>query len=242
MGGPGSRNALCAVTAAGRWHPRGISADDTIATRTRKPEPGGIVLPDVASEGGVSGFPNSIDRYRIVRRIGSGGMGSVFEAVDPSLDRHVAIKLLHGDADPESIEAKRLLREARALAQLDHPNIVEVYGAGMDAGRVWLAMELVDGQTLKEWMLANPPGSAAQCNEALALLKQAADGLEAAHTVSMTHRDCQFTRHPRAQGRIASSSLFPPVWLWICQTPSRRRSRKAHRERLFSAGSPSIGM
>ena len=116
-------------------------------------------------------------------------MGSVFEAHDPQLDRKVAIKLLHAKADPDDAESKRLLREARALAQINHPNVVEVFGAGIDDGRVWLAMELVEGQTLKTWAASNPPGTVAQRDEALALLRQAAEGLAAAHAVSMTHRD-----------------------------------------------------
>jgi len=131
----------------------------------------------------------SIDRFEIVRKLGSGAMGSVFEAHDPKLDRRVALKLLHADTDPEHRDSKRLLREARALARISHPNVVEIYDVGTDGDRVWLAMELVEGRTLKGWALANPPGSKAQRDAALELLRQAAAGLSAAHAVSMTHRD-----------------------------------------------------
>jgi len=84
-------------------------------------------------------------------------MGSVYEAFDTELKRKVAIKLLHRVADEDAPSTRRLLREARALARLSHPNVVEVFGAGIQGERVWLAMELVDGCTLKAWADAHPP-------------------------------------------------------------------------------------
>jgi len=171
------------------WHAQRIGIDDTTRTRTEGLPSDEPTLPGGDGHGSTDGLPKTIDRFRVIRHIGSGGMGSVFEGHDPQPDRKVAIKLLGARAEPEDPESKRLLREARALAQLNHPNVVEVFGAGIDDGRVWLAMELVEGQTLKEWAASNPPGSLTQRDEAIALLRQAADGLAAAHALSMTHRD-----------------------------------------------------
>src|SRR5579863_10519335 len=89
-----------------------------------------------------------VDRYTILERIGTGGMGEVYAAYDAKLDRRVALKLLLSSG-PE-YEA-RLSREAQAMARLSHPNVVAVYDTGMVAGRLFLAMEFVQGATLRAW-------------------------------------------------------------------------------------------
>ncbi len=124
-----------------------------------------------------------IGRFEIVKRIGQGGMGAVYEANDPTLGRRVAIKLLASGAGEDA--AARMLREAQALARLSHPNVVTIYDAGRDDDRVYLAMELVDGETARAWRAAAPR----TVREILDVYRQAAAGLAAAHRAGLVHRD-----------------------------------------------------
>ncbi|MBV1862483.1 MAG: serine/threonine-protein kinase [Nannocystaceae bacterium] len=125
-----------------------------------------------------------VERYSILRRIGTGGMGVVYAAYDPTLDRQVALKLLSGNTDDEHARA-RILREARALAQLSHPNVVQVYEHGQFKGAVYLAMEFVRGRTLRQWMARREH----TWREALCVFLQAGEGLSAAHAAGLVHRD-----------------------------------------------------
>jgi predicted Ser/Thr protein kinase len=126
----------------------------------------------------------AVGRYRIERRLGEGGMGSVFLAHDPELMRSVAIKVLKPETSPDA-EAW-LAREARALARLTHENVVVVYDVGTEAGQLWIAMEFVAGRTLREWRRENPE---AGWVEVTRLLLAAARGLAAAHRAGVVHRD-----------------------------------------------------
>ena len=126
-----------------------------------------------------------IGGYRVVSLLGAGGMGEVYRAHDPKLDREVAIKILPEEmsADPERIA--RFQREARALATLQHPNIASVYGFEEDDNSRFLVMELVEGQDLSE-RLGNGP---IPVDEAVALATQLTEGLAAAHEQGIIHRD-----------------------------------------------------
>ena len=122
-----------------------------------------------------------IGRYRLVEPIGRGGMGVVFRGRDETLGRDVAIKLIRiAGADA----AARALREARALARLSHPNVVAIHDAGEHDGATFLAMELVPGRTLTEWLAAPRPAG-----EVLAVIADVARGLAAAHRAGLVHRD-----------------------------------------------------
>ena len=124
-----------------------------------------------------------VGRYVIRAPIGRGGMGSVFRADDLELDRAVALKRLHADADAGA--RARLVREARSAAQLSHPNVVTVYEVGDDRGAPFLAMELVDGMTLTAWSRA----AIRPWTEIVAVMAQAGRGLAAAHERGLVHRD-----------------------------------------------------
>jgi tetratricopeptide (TPR) repeat protein/predicted Ser/Thr protein kinase len=128
------------------------------------------------------------DRYRLLRPLGSGGMSVVYAAHDPVLGRDVALKLLRAEARAAvgrltSREA-RLLREARLMARLTHPNVVAVHDVGLHAERVFVAMELVDGVTLGDWLRTPRRRS-----ELLRVFVDAARGLDAAHRAGVLHRD-----------------------------------------------------
>jgi len=124
-----------------------------------------------------------VGRHVVLQRIGAGGMGVVFAAYDPELDRKVALKLLLPETGGDSGRA-RLLREAQALARLAHPNVVGIHDVGTVSEQVWLAMEFVQGQTLGRWL--DTPRS---WREVLEVLRSAGEGLAAAHAVSLLHRD-----------------------------------------------------
>jgi eukaryotic-like serine/threonine-protein kinase len=126
-----------------------------------------------------------LGRYRVERRLGSGGMGDVYLAEDPELRRHVAIKVLPPNlaSDPERVE--RFRREARALAALNHPSIVTIHSVEQADGLVFLTMELVDGTTLRDAI----PAQGLVLTGILDLAIPLADALSAAHEKGVVHRD-----------------------------------------------------
>ncbi|MBX7077833.1 MAG: serine/threonine-protein kinase [Nannocystaceae bacterium] len=127
-----------------------------------------------------------IAQYHVLRPLGGGGMGLVFAAWDPALDRVIAIKVLR---DPASDAGELLRREAVALARLRHPNVVSVFEVGEHAGQVYLAMELVDGETLRAWVRRWRARPRRDLGELVRVFVQIADGLAAAHAAGLVHRD-----------------------------------------------------
>ncbi len=125
-----------------------------------------------------------VDRFLVVRRLGMGAMGVVYAAYDPVLDRRCALKLLRPQARGEEAQ-QRLMREARALARLNCPNVIAVHEVGTWRGRVFLAMEFVDGPTLAAWLR----GATHSPREILEVFLQAGRGLAAAHAQGLVHRD-----------------------------------------------------
>ncbi len=126
-----------------------------------------------------------VGRYRVLEAIGAGGMGVVYAAYDPELDRRVALKLLHAGGDTGSEGRARLQREAQSLAQLSHPNVVAIHDVGAVGQRLFLAMEFVDGQTLRRW-LAETSREWSQIRD---VFIAAGRGLAAAHVAGLVHRD-----------------------------------------------------
>ncbi len=127
-----------------------------------------------------------VGRYLVIDRLGAGGMGVVYAAYDPDLDRRVALKLLGARARTSSqVALSRLLREAHAMARLQHPNVITVHDVGTYEGQVFLAMELVEGPSLGAWASSAPRS----WQEVLEVYVQAARGLEAIHAAGLLHRD-----------------------------------------------------
>ena len=147
------------------------TAEDDIAT----PEP-------VALEPGAR-----IGRYLILERVGSGSMGVVYGAYDPELDRKIALKLLRGGqpGQDEAMARARLLREAKAMARLAHPNVVVVHDVGVFEDHVFLAMEFLGGGTLRSWLASSPRDA----RDVLNVFVAAGRGLMAAHVAGLVHRD-----------------------------------------------------
>ncbi|NUP08033.1 MAG: serine/threonine protein kinase [Polyangiaceae bacterium] len=127
----------------------------------------------------------TVGRYVLLRQLGSGAMGTVFEALDPELDRRVAIKLLHPDSSGRLEMVRALLvREAQAMARLNHPNVVAVYDVGTSGHQLFIAMELVEGVTLGHFLSQSRSRA-----EILGAFVQAGRGLAAAHAAGLVHRD-----------------------------------------------------
>lgn len=136
---------------------------------------------------GTPGRREAIGRYTILGKLGEGAHGVVYEAFDPELERAVALKLVRvGDLHDDAASSQRLLQEARALARLKHPHVVAVHDAGRDQAGIFIAMELVEGTTLRRWIASYSPH---RLDRILEVFTQAARGLEAAHRASLVHRD-----------------------------------------------------
>jgi len=163
---------------------RSAMADDRLPTHTETLHTGMVV--ESVSEHVAIAPGTAIGRYVVESELGAGGVGVVLKARDPQLNRRVAIKLLRvghgGDMAPAM-----LVREAQAIAQLNHPNVVMVHDVGEHGGELFIAMELVQGESLKDWMEAGPH----HWREVVGVFLQAARGLEAAHAMGLVHRDFQ---------------------------------------------------
>src|SRR4051812_48523430 len=168
-------NSARPVASASHANPRAtmarMAADETV-------EAAGAASPRAALVAGAT-----LGKYRLDRVLGSGGMGVVWAAHDPDLERAVALKVLrYQDAGVEL--RRRLLREARAMARLKHPNVLTVYEVDSEADRDFIAMELVEGQSLDQWLEARPSR-----DEIWQAIIAAGRGLAAAHRGGLVHRD-----------------------------------------------------
>ena len=161
----------------------GDEADSNAATHRHEK----IVEDSQVAKRPVLSIGDRVGRYLVLSSLGAGGMGVVFAAYDPQLDRKVALKLLRANLGANAQEARtRLKREAQAIAQLNHPNVVGVYDVGTTSdGDVYIAMEFVEGDTLTTWLKRWPR----TWREILEVFHQAARGLMAAHSVGLLHRD-----------------------------------------------------
>jgi serine/threonine protein kinase/Tfp pilus assembly protein PilF len=152
----------------------------------------------------------SIAHYRIIKKLGAGGMGEVYLALDTKLDRKVAIKVLRPDWVEEEHLKKRLLREAQAAAKLDHPNICAIYDVNEVDSITFIVMQYIEGESLAARMEHEP----LDVRTALAIVEQAAEGLAEAHAHGVVHRDIKphnMMLTPRGQLKILDFGLAKQI-------------------------------
>src|SRR5271169_1186858 len=184
----------------------------------------------------------TISHYSVLEKLGGGGMGVVYKAKDARLGRNVALKFLPDDIshDPQAIE--RFRREARAASALNHPNICTIHDIGEFEGRPFIAMELLEGKTLKHRIEGRP----IEISELLEIGIQIANGLDAAHTKGIVHRDIKPANIflvERGQAKVLDfglaklTSVNQPSAESVGATSMRTQTHMLDREQLTSPGS-----
>ncbi|HTR54719.1 MAG TPA: serine/threonine-protein kinase [Kofleriaceae bacterium] len=181
---PATSKTAIGPSVASSPHEERIPSRGSVGPSTRES------APTVGSGSAPVGQPSrgdSIGRFVVLGLLGSGGMGNVYSAYDPHLDRKVAIKLLHAEiAQTNAANAcTRLLREAQAMAKINHPNVIDVHETGTFGEQVYVAMEFADAGTLRSWLKAQPR----PLRDIVELFVQAGRGLAAAHAAGLVHRD-----------------------------------------------------
>lgn len=170
----------------------------------------------------------SIGPYRVVGRLGVGGMGEVYLCHDPELDREVAVKRVLGDSGPR--EQRQLRREAQALARLSHPNIVRIYELNEDEDGFYFVMEYIEGQTLEEWLENDRP-----IHAILDVLIAAGRGLEVAHAHGLVHRDFKPSNVLMGDGGEVQVADFGLA-------TDRRRELERYPSQPLDSGEPECGL
>jgi formylglycine-generating enzyme required for sulfatase activity len=194
-------------------------------------------------------MPEKIGKYDVVERIGRGGMGTIFKAHDPVLDRLVALKVISSDVHVTDELRTRFFREAQACARLAHPNIVTVHDMGEHEGQLYIVMELLDGEELRA-LIAQ--GRDLTLEDRLGIMVQVCDGLDYAHTKGVIHRDIKphnimvlrtgqvkildfgIARLSTAESGLTRTGLVMGTLRYIA--PEQVRGMADHRSDIFSVG------
>src|SRR5215831_4978587 len=194
-------------------------------------------------------MPERIGKYQVLERIGRGGMGTIFKALDPILDRRVALKVISPEIEVTDELRARFFREAQACARLSHPNIVTVYDMGEDDGRLYIVMEYLEGEELRHVIAQRREIS---LEDKLAIMVQVCDGLHYAHQKGIVHRDVKpgnvmllRTGHVKlldfgiaqiaaAESDLTRTGLIMGTIRYI--SPEQVRGRADHRSDMFSVG------
>src|SRR5262245_14729436 len=194
-------------------------------------------------------MPEKIGKYHILERVGRGGMGMIYKAHDPMLDRLVALKVISSEIEVTDELRARFYREAQACARLSHPNIVTVYDMGEDAGRLFIVMEFLEGEELRQSI--NQRKSMA-LEDKLSVMLQVCDGLHYAHLKGIVHRDVKpgnvfvlrsgqvkildfgIAQIANTDRGLTRTGLIMGTLRYIA--PEQVRGRADHRSDIFSVG------
>ena len=150
----------------------------------------------------------TLDNYRILEKLGAGGQGEVYKAVDTKLGRSVVVKVLPPDLTVKEANLKRFEREARLASSLDHPNICTIFDLGEEGNVHYIAMQYVEGRNVRQLVNGRP----LELKSALSIAVQVTDALAAAHACGIIHRDIKAQNYPAMLIKVSLNDSQVPYW------------------------------